>query len=101
MGWQHAKGSGERPACFNPTHATRCFSRLAALARDEEGLHLLVLQDLHGRLLGSVALRDREQRLLRLRHHRAREVVFVDRVVPNGIAQPTPNAASATSTPWA
>jgi hypothetical protein len=34
-------------------------SRLVALALHEEGLHLLELQDLHGRLLGSVALRDR------------------------------------------
>ena len=56
-------------------------SRLVALSDDEEGLHLLVLQDLHARLLGSLALRDREERLLRLRHHRAREVVLVDRVV--------------------
>ena len=47
----------------------------------EEGLHLLVLQDLHGRLLGSVALRDREERLLRLRRHCACEVILVDRVV--------------------
>ena len=56
-------------------------SRLVALALDKEGLHILVLQDLHGRLLGSVTLRDCEERLLRLRHHRAREVVLVDRVV--------------------
>jgi hypothetical protein len=56
-------------------------STLVALAPDEEGLHLLVFQDLHGRLLGSVALRDREERLLRLPHHRARDVVLVDRVV--------------------
>ena len=60
--------------------------RLAAIqgssrSPDEEGLHVLVLQDLHGCLLGSVSLRDREKRLLRLRHHRAREVVLVDRVV--------------------
>jgi hypothetical protein len=66
---------------FNPTQAACHCSRLVALALDEEGLHLLVLQDLHGRLLGSVVLRDREERLLRLRHHRAREVVLVDRVV--------------------
>src|ERR1017187_3484288 len=56
-------------------------SRFVALALDEEGLHLLVLQDLHDCLLGSVALRDREERLLRLRHHRTREVILVDRVV--------------------
>src|ERR1022692_1641182 len=56
-------------------------SRFVALALDEEGLHLLVLQDLHDCLLGSVALHDREERLLRLRHHRAREVILVDRVV--------------------
>src|SRR4051794_38128468 len=54
-----------------------CCSRFVALALDEERLHLLVLQDLHGCLLGSVALRDREERLLRLSHHRAREVVLV------------------------
>src|SRR5215471_12961605 len=53
----------------------------APLALDEEGLHLFVLQDLHSWLLGSVALRDREERLLRLRHHRAREVIFMDGVV--------------------
>ena len=46
-----------------------CCSRFVALALDEERLHLLVLQDLHDGLLGSVALRDREERLLRLRHH--------------------------------
>src|SRR3954463_10013132 len=56
-------------------------SRFVALALDEEWLHLLVLQDLHGCLLGSVALRDREERLLRLRSHRAREVVLGDGVV--------------------
>src|SRR6202162_2905522 len=71
----------QTPQRFNPTQAACCCSRLVALALDEEGLHLLVLQDLHGRLLGSIALRDREERLLRLRHHRAREVVLVDRVV--------------------
>ena len=49
-----------------------CRSRLVVIALDEEGLHVLVLQNLHGRLLGSAALRDREERLLRLRHHRAR-----------------------------
>ena len=58
-----------------------CCSRFVALALDEERLHLLVIQDLHGRLLGSVALRDREVRLLRLRHHRTREVILVDGVV--------------------
>src|SRR5689334_3434327 len=58
-----------------------CGSRFVALALDEERLHLLILQDLHCRLLGSVALRDREERLLRLPHHRAREVVLVDGVV--------------------
>src|SRR5450631_282663 len=58
-----------------------CCSRFVALALDEEGLHILVLQDLHGCLLGSVALRDREERLLRLSHHRAREVILVDGVV--------------------
>src|SRR5580704_8286994 len=66
---------------FNPTQAACCCSRLVALALDEEGPHLLVLQDLHGCLLGSVALSDREERLLRLRHHYSREVVLVDRVV--------------------
>src|ERR1019366_8087652 len=71
----------QTPQRFNPTQAACCYSRLVALALDEEGLHLLELQDLHGRLLGSVALRDREERLLRLRHRRAREVVPVDRVV--------------------
>src|ERR1700745_3366189 len=55
-----------------------CCSRFVALALDEERFHLLVLQDLHSWLPGSVALRDREVRLLRLRHHRAREVVLVD-----------------------
>src|ERR1700693_4064635 len=69
------------PQSFTPTQAACCCSRLVALALDEEGLHLLVLQDLHGHLLGSIALRDREERLLRLRHHRARDVVLVDRVV--------------------
>src|SRR3954468_11164672 len=39
-----------------------CCSRFVALALDEERLHLLVRQDLHGRLLGSVAPRDREVR---------------------------------------
>src|SRR5689334_23219308 len=39
----------------------------APLALDEEGLHNLVLQDLHSCLFGSAALRDREERLLRLR----------------------------------
>src|SRR5579862_6376670 len=61
-------------------HSVRC-SRLAAIALDEEGLHLFVFQDLHHRFPGSTGRRDREERLLRLRHHRAREVVFVDRVV--------------------
>src|SRR5215467_12358309 len=56
-------------------------SGLVTLAFHEERLHLLVLQDLHDWLLGSGALRDREVRLLRLRHHRTREVVLVDRVV--------------------
>src|SRR5262245_2256300 len=58
-----------------------CCSRFVGLALDEEGLHVLVLQDLHDRLLRSVALRDREERLFRLRHHRAREVVLVDGMV--------------------
>src|SRR3954447_4846579 len=58
-----------------------CCSRFVALALDEERLHLLVLQDLHGCLPGSVALHDREERLLRLRHHRTREIVLVDGVV--------------------
>src|SRR5690348_4551297 len=53
----------------------------APLALDEEGLHLLVLQDLHSCVFGSAALRDREQRLLRLRHHRAREVILMDGVI--------------------
>src|ERR1035441_5944280 len=56
-------------------------SRFVALALDEEGLHLLVLQDLHDCLLGSVALRDRQELLLRLRHHRARQIVLVDGMV--------------------
>ena len=55
-----------------------CCSRLVALALDEKGLHLLVLQDLHDGFLRSIALHDREERLLRLCHHRAREVVLVD-----------------------
>src|SRR4051812_34836483 len=55
-----------------------CCSRFVALALHKERLHLFVLQDLHGGLLGSVAPRDREERLLRLRHHRAREIVLVD-----------------------
>src|ERR1035438_9064780 len=38
-------------------------SRFVALALDEEGLHLLVLQDLHDCLLGSVARSEREERL--------------------------------------
>src|ERR1700680_2600609 len=71
----------QTPQHFNPTPAPCCCSRLVALALDEEGLHLLVLQDFHDRILRSVALRDRKERLLRLRHHRAREVVLVDRVV--------------------
>src|SRR5215475_3425255 len=58
-----------------------CCSTFVALALDEERLHFLVLQDLHSRLLGSVVLRDREERLFRLRHHRAREVILVDGVV--------------------
>src|ERR1017187_7355785 len=66
---------------FNPTQAACCRSRLLALAPDEEGLHFLVLQNLHGRPLRSTALRDRKECLLRLRHHSAREVVLVDRVV--------------------
>lgn len=55
-----------------------CRLRLVAIAFHEEGLHFLVLQDFHGRLSRSVALRDCEERLLGLRHHRAREVVLVD-----------------------
>src|SRR5215831_6560571 len=49
-----------------------CSSRFVALALDEEGLHLLVLQDPHRRLLWSAAVCDREECLFRLRHHRAR-----------------------------
>src|SRR5436305_6580467 len=56
-------------------------SRFVALPLDEERLHLLVLQDLHGCLFGSVALRHREERLLRLSHHRAREGIPVAGVV--------------------
>src|SRR5689334_23020019 len=44
-----------------------CCSTFVALAFDEEWLHLLVLQDLHGWRRGSVTLRNREVRLLRLR----------------------------------
>src|SRR5579885_169049 len=58
-----------------------CCSKFVALALDEEWLHLLVLQDLHSWPPRSVTLRDREVRLLRLRHHRASEVVLVDRVI--------------------
>src|SRR5690348_3843739 len=58
-----------------------CWSGLVALALDEKGLHLPVLQDLNSWLLGNVALRDREVCLLRLRHHRTREIVLVDRVI--------------------
>src|SRR3984957_12035896 len=71
----------QTPRRFNPTQAA-CCSRLVALALDEEGLHLLVLQDLHDRPVGSVHLPDREELLLRPRHHCAREVALVDRVVP-------------------
>src|SRR6266567_5323202 len=78
---RHLSASNQTPQHFNPTQAVCCCSRLVALARDEEGLHVLVLQDLHGCALGSVSLRHREERLLRLRHHRAREVVLVDRVI--------------------
>jgi hypothetical protein len=53
------------------TKAVCSCSRLVALALDEEGFHVLVLQDLHGCALGSVSLRHREERLFRLRHHRA------------------------------
>ena len=61
----------QTPQHFSPTQAVCCCSRLVALALDEEGFHVLVLQDLHGCALGSVSLRHREERLLRLRHHRA------------------------------
>ena len=47
----------------------------------EEGLHFLVLQDLHRRRRGSVALLDRQECLLGPGDHRARDVVLVDRVV--------------------
>jgi hypothetical protein len=53
-----------------------CGSRFVALALDEERLHLLVLQDLHGRLLGSVALRNREECPIRLSHHSTGQVVL-------------------------
>src|ERR1035441_4559459 len=46
----------QTPQRFNPTQAACCCSKLVALALDEEGLHLLELQDLHGRLLGSVEI---------------------------------------------
>src|SRR5689334_24967181 len=69
------------PQRFNPTQAACRCSRLVAVALDEEGLHLLVLQDPHGRLLGSDALRDRKERLLRPSHHRAREIILVDGVI--------------------
>src|SRR6202035_322910 len=62
----------QTPQRFNPTQAACCCSRLVALALDEEGLHVLILPDLHGCALGSVSLCHREERLLRLRHHRAR-----------------------------
>src|SRR5215471_21584295 len=39
-------------------------SRFVALAVDEEGLHFLVLEDLHGRLPGSFAPHDCEDRVL-------------------------------------
>src|SRR5258708_30338909 len=42
------------------TQEVCCCSRLVALALDEEGLHVLVLQDLRGCALGSVSLRHRE-----------------------------------------
>ena len=63
-----------------PQNSPFC-SKFVALAFDEEWLHLLVLQDLHGYALGSVALHDREERPLRLSQHRAREVILVDGVV--------------------
>src|ERR1700730_11765420 len=71
----------QTPQRFNPTQAACWRSRLLAFALDEEGFHFLVLQNLHGRPLRSVALRDRKECLLRLRSHPAREVVLVDRVV--------------------
>src|SRR6476646_10103012 len=40
-----------------------CCSRFVALPLDEERRHLFVLQDPHGRLPGTVALRDRQERL--------------------------------------
>jgi hypothetical protein len=55
-----------------PLRSALVCSRLIGLALDEEWLHVLVLQDLYGRPLGSVALRDRKERVLRVRHHRAR-----------------------------
>src|SRR5450432_1217112 len=57
---QNAIPTTQTPQLFNPTQAACYCSRLVVLALDEEGLHLLVLQDLHGCLLGSVGLRDRE-----------------------------------------
>ena len=60
---------------------SRCGLRFVAFAFDEARLHLFVLQDLHIRLLRSVTLRDHEECLLRLRHHRARDVILVDGVI--------------------
>jgi hypothetical protein len=43
-------------------------------------LYSILHQDLHGRFLVSVALRNCEECLLRLSHHSTRQVVLVDRV---------------------
>jgi hypothetical protein len=56
-------------ATLQPNSSSLLLRKARRSRPDEEGLHLLVLQDLHGRLLGSVALPDREERL---RRHRAR-----------------------------
>jgi hypothetical protein len=59
--------------------ATSSCSRRVAVARHEERLHLPVLE--HRRRRGAFILREREERLLRLRDHGARQVVLVNRVV--------------------
>jgi hypothetical protein len=74
----------QTPERFNPTQTACCCSRLVALALDEEGLHLPVLQDLHSRPLGSVALRYREE-LLVVSAHAACLRVPVESTLPSSM----------------
>ena len=62
-----------------------------AVARPER-FHLFVLENLHRRSRRAFALREREERLLRLRDQGAREIIRVNRVVarrrgPVGISE--------------